>query len=225
LYHQKENVMKKSHLKTTDEGQDNANLLSKINVRKRLSHTKLNDENKTYELAKWTPEDEELEITWNSYPTELGEVIIASTSKGVCFLGFGDDKQDFTLNELREKFPENTLAQGSTAFHQEALDRIGHPEATNKVHLHLKGTTFQLHIWEKILKVPFGGLVTYGQLGERPRDARAVGTAVGANPVCLIVGCHRVVHSDGNIEGFHYGTPIKEKLLAFEALDSSVAAG
>jgi len=191
--------------------------LSKADVRERLSHTKLNKDLAGYKLEKWTAEDKQLTITWNFYPTELGEVLIAGTTKGLCFLGFGDDQREFVLKELKDKFPENQLEQGESPNHREGLARIGHPEATNIVHLHLKGTAFQLNVWEKILKVPFGGLVTYGQLGDRPRDARAVGTAVGANPVCLIIGCHRVVHSDGNITGFHYGNPIKEKLLAFEA--------
>jgi len=212
--------MKNNHLDTRAETKDQADLLSKPSVRERLSHTKLNVENNTYKVAKWAPEDKALKITWNSYSTDLGAVIIASTDKGICFLGFGDEQQELTLKELREKFPENKLAQGNNPFHQEALSHIGHPEAKNTVHLHLNGTEFQLNVWEKILKVPFGGLTTYGQLGDQPGDARAVGTAVGANPVCLIVGCHRVVHSDGNIEGFHYGTPIKEKLLAFEAAHS-----
>jgi AraC family transcriptional regulator, regulatory protein of adaptative response / methylated-DNA-[protein]-cysteine methyltransferase len=217
--------MKNNHTAVAGESQENTSLLSKTKVLERLSHTKLNTENAAFDLAKWVPEDKKLEVRWDVYPTTLGEVLIASTDKGVCFLGFGDEQKDFTLTELQEKFPENKLEKGSSPFHQEALSHIGHPEANNTVHLHLKGTVFQLNIWEKILKVPFGGLTTYAKLGDQPRNARAVGTAVGANPVCLIVGCHRVVHSDGNIEGFHYGTPIKEKLLAFEAANSRITAG
>jgi AraC family transcriptional regulator of adaptative response/methylated-DNA-[protein]-cysteine methyltransferase len=214
--------MKKSNSKTFSESQAPSDALSKSNVRIRLKRTKLREKDNAYHIETWVAGDQKLMIKWKTHPTILGEIVIASTAKGVCFLGFGEEKRDMALSELKDKFPDNILEEGDSDFQQEAVNRINLPEGNSHVHLHLKGTAFQLSVWGKILKVPFGGLITYGGLGERKGDARAVGSAVGANPVCLIVGCHRVVRSDGNIEGFHYGTAIKERLLAFEAAHSQL---
>ncbi|HEY4206460.1 MAG TPA: methylated-DNA--[protein]-cysteine S-methyltransferase, partial [Puia sp.] len=71
-------------------------------------------------------------------------------------------------------------------------------------------------IWAKLLRVPFGGLVTYSELGDGAKNARATGTAVGANPVSIIVPCHRAVRADGSYDGYYWGPEIKRKLLAYE---------
>jgi O-6-methylguanine DNA methyltransferase len=191
--------------------------LSKSKIRERIWNTCLNKRNEFAIITKWTTGDDSTLIHWKLYPTKIGEILIASSDKGVCFIGFGDEKRDMSFHELQKKFSKNKIEEGTDNFQKEALDRLANPEGKSKVHLHLKGTSFQIGVWERILQVPFGGLITYGKLGITKKDARAVGAAVVSNPVCLIVGCHRVVRADGNIEGFHYGTEIKEKLLEYEA--------
>jgi AraC family transcriptional regulator, regulatory protein of adaptative response / methylated-DNA-[protein]-cysteine methyltransferase len=190
--------------------------LTKSLVQEIVSSTNLKAPISSLHLIKWTSADDGLPINWQLATTSIGEIVIASTLKGVCFVGFGAEKRKFSLSELKLKFPASALTEQSDKWQKEAIERIDHPELDLPVHLHLKGSEFQLKIWEKIARIPPGGLATYGLLAEDPRAARAVGTAVGANPVCVIIPCHRVVRSDGNIEGYHYGNEIKERLLKKE---------
>jgi AraC family transcriptional regulator of adaptative response/methylated-DNA-[protein]-cysteine methyltransferase len=82
--------------------------------------------------------------------------------------------------------------------------------------LHLKGTEFQLSVWERLILIPFGGLINYKQLGNGEPGSRDIGTAVGANPVSYLVPCHRVIRAKGNYDGFFRGNEVKARLLTYE---------
>jgi AraC family transcriptional regulator of adaptative response/methylated-DNA-[protein]-cysteine methyltransferase len=195
-----------------------ATAINKSSVKERLKNTKWRQANIPLYLEKWEAADESTPICWQSTPTAVGEILVAATAKGICFLGFNNDSHRETLDDLRMRFPNNPIEERSTKWHEEAQRHLDNPRHELPVHLHLKGTDFQLSIWGKLLLIPFGGLTTYSELGNGARNARATGTAVGANPVSIIVPCHRVVRADGSYDGYYWGPELKKKLLVYETI-------
>ena len=158
-------------------------------------------------------------INYSFAESPFGNLIVASTSKGVCHMAFTEN--DVTaLHELQLKFPNATLQQKLDLKQQNALfifqnDWSKLPE----IKLHLKGTDFQLKVWETLLKIPLGQLSTYGtiagQIGN-PNASRAVGTAIGNNPVAYLIPCHRVIQQNGNIGGYMWGNTRKTAIIGWE---------
>jgi AraC family transcriptional regulator, regulatory protein of adaptative response / methylated-DNA-[protein]-cysteine methyltransferase len=157
-------------------------------------------------------------INYQVADTLLGEIMLASSNKGVCYAGFTNGNPEASLKDLQRRFSKAIFIKKTTIFQQEALARFNDPQEEDlPLHLHLQGTEFQLSIWRKLLKVPYGGLTTYTQLGGSTKLARAVGGAVGDNPICYLIPCHRVVRSSGRFYGYFWGNEQKKKLLAMEA--------
>lgn len=161
-----------------------------------------------------------LTINYNFLRTPFGTVLIASTPKGICHLSFADNQQE-ALNELSAKFP--------AASFNRTIDELQRPvgaffnsntQKPGSIKLHLKGTAFQLKVWAALLKIPAGRLTTYGSISkhiEAPGASRAVGTAVGDNPVAFIIPCHRVIRSTGIIGDYRWGTVRKKAIIGWEA--------
>lgn len=194
--------------------------MNKVAVKKRINNTRLSRSKSSFAVVKWGAEDDKLAISWKYAETSFGEVLIGSTERGVCFMGFVNNDYNQALKDLKRRFPVNPIKEEGTAFQKQAIKRLDHPEDELPVHLHLKGSAFQISIWEKLMLVPFGALTTYSELGGSQNNARAVGSAVGANPICYILPCHRVVRTDGTFDGFYWGNELKEKLLTYEAATS-----
>jgi AraC family transcriptional regulator of adaptative response/methylated-DNA-[protein]-cysteine methyltransferase len=162
----------------------------------------------------------DLLINYSFAETPFGPIIIASTPKGICHMEFIDNESQ-GLATLREKFPSAELNRKLDMLQQHALfifqkDWKGLPE----IKLHLKGTEFQLKVWQALLKIPAGRLSTYGRLGteiDMPTASRAIGTAIGANPVAYLIPCHRVIQSTGDIGGYHWGPTRKAAMIGWEA--------
>jgi len=190
----------------------------KSSIKDRLKNTKWRQATIPLYLEKWEAADESTPIYWQSTPTTVGDILVAATAKGVCFLGFNNDNHRETLDDLKMRFPNNPMEEKRTKWHDEAQRHLENPRHEIPVHLHLKGTDFQLSIWGKLLLIPFGGLTTYSELGNGARNARATGSAVGANPVSIIVPCHRVVRADGSYDGYYWGPELKKKLLVSETI-------
>ena len=155
-----------------------------------------------------------------SYPeTVFGVACVASTQKGLCYLAFGDTS--IAYKELVEMFPRANFIQQEQPVHQQAIAFLQNPEsALNPLHLHIKGTDFQLKVWDALLKIPTGDLTTYGDISlliGNPKANRAVGTAVGSNPVSYIIPCHRVIRSSGELGGYHWGLNLKVAMIGWEA--------
>lgn len=155
-----------------------------------------------------------------SYPaTIFGQACVASTLKGICYLAFGDPS--IAYKELVEIFPHANFIHQEQPIHHQAVSFFHNPESTHTpLQLHIKGTPFQLKIWDALLKIPLGGLTTYGDIGKQinnPKASRAVGTAVGANPVSFIIPCHRVIRSGGELGGYHWGLDLKVAMIGWEA--------
>lgn len=157
-----------------------------------------------------------LAIQWGLHPTPFGEALVANTARGVCFLAFlGERAQDEALAELATTWPQATLARDDAATAASAARLFsGLP-----ISVHVRGTNFQVQVWRALLRIPEGALVSYGEIAAavgRPAAVRAVGSAVGANPVSWLVPCHRVIRVSGALGGYRWGLTCKRSLLAWE---------
>ena len=155
-----------------------------------------------------------------SYPeTIFGASCVASTNKGVCYLAFGDTATAY--KELVEMFPHANYIQQEQPIHLQAVAFLQNPESSlSSLQLHIKGTDFQLKVWDALLKIPLGELTTYGHISNHlnnPKANRAVGTAVGSNPISYIIPCHRVIRSSGELGGYHWGLDLKVAMIGWEA--------
>lgn len=163
----------------------------------------------------------ELVINYSFTESPFGDILVASTSKGICHMSFAEDKKA-SLNDLREKFPNAKFNSSSDALQENALSIFGQDwSKMSKIKLHLKGTDFQLKVWNTLLKVPMGSLTTYGDIAQaiqNPNASRAVGTAIGDNPVAFLIPCHRVIKSTGVFGEYHWGGTRKTAIIGWEAV-------
>ncbi|MDE3182151.1 MAG: methylated-DNA--[protein]-cysteine S-methyltransferase [Bacteroidota bacterium] len=163
---------------------------------------------------------ENLIINYHFAESPFGKIIVASTTKGICHLAFADDEPD-AFNSLKNRFPNAHFQQVSDPFQENALAIFNHDwKNLHSVKLHLKGTPFQVKVWETLLKIPVGRLTTYGKIAkqiQKPKASRAVGTAIGANPVAFLIPCHRVIQSSGIFGGYHWGSSRKAAIIGWEA--------
>lgn len=145
---------------------------------------------------------ENLLINYSYAETPFGDVLIASTAKGICYIAFVQTHED-ALQQLQLHFPQAAYTQKTDLLQQNALQVFtGDWQNINKVKLHLKATSFQLKVWEVLLKVPIGGVSTYSTIAstiQSPKASRAVGSAIAANPVAFLIPCHRVIRNSGVI--------------------------
>ncbi|TSE29310.1 Bifunctional transcriptional activator/DNA repair enzyme Ada [Tepidimonas thermarum] len=155
-------------------------------------------------------------------PSALGWVLVAATPRGLCALLLGDDVAPLQA-DLRRRWPGATLAAGNAqvqAWARQAADLVAAPQRPWALPLDIRGTPFQQRVWALLRTIPPGQTVCYGALAARlgkPRAARAVAQACAANPLAVIVPCHRVVASDGGLGGYRWGLARKRALLALEA--------
>jgi AraC family transcriptional regulator of adaptative response/methylated-DNA-[protein]-cysteine methyltransferase len=163
---------------------------------------------------------ESLCIDYSFAESPFGRLIVASTGKGISYMAF-HEAEDEAFATLLEHFPAAKFIQKRNKMHDHALgifnadwnDRSG-------IKLHLKGTPFQLKVWETLLKIPTGHLSTYGQIAGtigNPNASRAVGSAIGSNPVTFLIPCHRVIQSSGQLGGYMWGTVRKTAMIGWEA--------
>ncbi|WP_313385191.1 methylated-DNA--[protein]-cysteine S-methyltransferase [Chishuiella sp.] len=170
--------------------------------------------------AEYKNEGKNLIIHYNFYQSPFGKIIIASTPKGICYIAFNDDKIQ-ALFHLKEKFPQATFLQKADTIHKQALHIfLNDWSKLPEIKLHLKGTDFQLKVWEALLKIPLGQLSTYGNIANKigsPNASRAVGTAIGNNPIAFLIPCHRIIQSSGNTGGYMWGNTRKTAIIGWEA--------
>jgi len=160
----------------------------------------------------------------------LGAVLVAASTQGLCALLLGADAGAL-LRELQQRFPDAHLIGADAAFERligTVIGLVEHPgPAALALPLDLRGTAFQHRVWDALRRVPAGTTLSYAQLARRiglPQGARAVARAVAANPVAILVPCHRVVRSDGSAGGYRWGLERKRALLALEAREAPVPA-
>lgn len=162
---------------------------------------------------------EGLHISYSYHSTIFGEILIASTIKWICFMWFSDDRTQ-TFWDLKSRFLHARFTQKIDNIQMNAL-KIYKNDWTDisKIKLHLKWTDFQLKVWESLLKIPSGSLSTYGLLAkdiDKPNAYRAVGTAIGKNPVSFLIPCHRVIQSSWLLGGYMWNPTRKMALIGWE---------
>jgi AraC family transcriptional regulator of adaptative response/methylated-DNA-[protein]-cysteine methyltransferase len=162
----------------------------------------------------------ELNINYSFAETQFGNIIVASTPKGICYIAFADDREE-AFKLLHYQFPNAAYEQVVDVAQQDALHIFKKDwSELSKIKLHLKGTNFQLKVWEALLKIPMGQLSTYLDISkqiQQPNASRAVGSAIGANPVAFLIPCHRVIKSTGEFGGYHWGPTRKSAIIGWEA--------
>lgn len=164
-----------------------------------------------------------LTIRWGLHDSPFGRALVAMTERGVCWLGFSDEEDGRdALDELAGAWPAARLSEDPDATRPAAARAFGWdrpPSGAEPLRLLLKGTNFQIKVWEALMRIPPGALVSYQDVARAvgsPAAVRAVGSAVGRNPLCVLIPCHRVIQKSGIIHNYRYGNPRKRALLAWE---------
>jgi AraC family transcriptional regulator of adaptative response/methylated-DNA-[protein]-cysteine methyltransferase len=163
-----------------------------------------------------------LTIDYGVHPTLFGKIFIAKTSRGICKLSFLDFSHIHEhLAELRNHWPLAVIQENakSTLPVVEAMFNRHKKNPDRPLSLYVSGTNFQISVWKALLQIPPGTVVSYTQVAEalgKPRSVRAVGTAIGANPVAFLIPCHRVIQKSGKLGGYHWGETRMHAIHAWE---------
>ncbi len=172
----------------------------------------------------WRNKGEGLEMVWGAAPSPFGTAVLTLTAYGLSGIGFADTPADVdqAFADLAGRWPRARYTRNDAAVAGIAA-RIFDParwDPRQPVRVVLIGTDFEVSVWETLLAVPVGRATTYGDVARhlgRPASARAVGAAVGKNPVSFVVPCHRVVGAQGALTGYHWGLPRKRAMLGWES--------
>ncbi|HEY1020451.1 MAG TPA: methylated-DNA--[protein]-cysteine S-methyltransferase [Sediminibacterium sp.] len=163
---------------------------------------------------------ENLSVNYSYAETPFGNIIVASTHRGICYMAFAEE-ETAAFQLLQAQFPRAVFRQITDIIQQNALYIFTQDwKKLDQIKLHVKGTDFQLKVWETLLQIPEGQLTTYGTIAEKiqkPRASRAVGTAIGSNPVAFLIPCHRVIQSTGMLGGYMWGINRKTAIIGWEA--------
>ena len=166
-----------------------------------------------------------LNINYCFAESVFGKVIVASTEKGICHLSFEEDEK-LGLKALQTQFPNASYRALVDQHQQHALSIFQRDwSELQTVKLHLAGTAFQLKVWQNLLTIPAAGLASYGEVAksiDKPKASRAVGTAIGKNPIAYIIPCHRVIQSSGALGGYRWGTDRKSAMIGWESAGESL---
>ncbi len=158
-------------------------------------------------------------INYSFSTSPFGKIIIASIPQGIAHITFVENERTGII-DLKKEFRGATLRHTSDHFQRSVQMFFKDSSKHSKLKLFVKGTPFQLKVWKALLTIPSGQLSTYGAIAKKiklPKAHRAVGTAIGKNPIALLIPCHRVIRSDGKLGGYHWGVARKTKILMWEA--------
>ena len=168
-----------------------------------------------------------LHIRFGIAPTPFGHALIAWTPRGICHLGFVDDAgTEPAVACLKQDWPAAAFSKDQHHAEQLAADMFKPHGAAQPLHLLLRGTNFQLKVWEALIAIAPGEVVSYTQLGQRmgmPDARRSIGTAIGKNRIAVLIPCHRVIRDSGDISGYRWGAERKVALLAREGVQAEHA--
>jgi AraC family transcriptional regulator of adaptative response/methylated-DNA-[protein]-cysteine methyltransferase len=162
-----------------------------------------------------------LTIRYGLHDTPFGEALIGLTERGICHLGFVDSSEGDAIDALVSSWPQARMIEDYNATTSLVAPIFDLSQRSKKpLHLHLRGTNFQLKVWEALLRIPPGAVISYQGLAEQaghPGASRAVGTALGRNPIAVLIPCHRVIRKLGEFGNYRYGLARKKALLGWEA--------
>ena len=159
-----------------------------------------------------------VDIAYGFHPTPFGECLLALTGRGICFLAFVDGERQYALEQLRFDWANANLREDPSRTHL-VVGQIFAPRPGASIALHLRGTNFQIKVWEALLRLPPGAATSYEALAEQVGSinaARAVGNAVARNPLAYLIPCHRVLQKAGGFGNYRYGPARKQAILGWE---------
>jgi len=169
---------------------------------------------------------EGLEILWGWFESPFGPALVMGTEKGICGIGFAAEAgAEATMADLLARWPNARFIEDPSVLAplvEQAFPSDPSDDAQAK--LFLIGAPFQIKVWEALLSIPTGHVTTYSDIAHvigHPKAVRAVGTAVGRNPISWLIPCHRALRKSGGLGGYHWGLPIKRAMLAWEAAETA----
>ncbi len=167
---------------------------------------------------------EGLTMFWGWFDSPFGPALVMATEKGICGMGFAAEMgEEAAFADLIGRWPKARFVEDPMALRPWVQAALGQ-EGTAP--LYLIGAPFQIKVWEALLKIPSGHVTTYSEIAGavgKPKAVRAVGTAVGRNPISWLIPCHRALRRDGALGGYHWGLPVKRALLAWESAREDAA--
>ncbi|MEO9782306.1 MAG: bifunctional helix-turn-helix domain-containing protein/methylated-DNA--[protein]-cysteine S-methyltransferase [Sedimentitalea sp.] len=162
-----------------------------------------------------------LTIFWGWFDSPFGPALVMGTEKGICGLGFASETgEEEAMTDLTARWPLADFVEDPEVLRPWVQAAFGAQPADQKAPLYMIGAPFQIKVWEALLAIPSGHVTTYSEIAEaigHPKAVRAVGTAVGRNPVSWLIPCHRALRKSGGLGGYHWGLPVKRALLAYES--------
>lgn len=170
--------------------------------------------------AEYKNEGSYLTINYSFALSPFGEIIVASTPKGICHMSFAEDHEE-AIKNLISIFPKANYQNSADGIQKNAIRIFNLDwESLNKIKLHIKGSDFQLKVWQALLNIPMGQLSSYQNIAnliKSPKASRAVGNAVGQNPVAYLIPCYRIIQSTGALGDYHWGHIRKTSMIGWEA--------
>jgi AraC family transcriptional regulator of adaptative response/methylated-DNA-[protein]-cysteine methyltransferase len=173
--------------------------------------------------GEWKAGGAGLAIMYGFHPSPFGTALVMTTPRGLAGLAFADSGEEaVALADMRRRWPQASYVENTaeTAAYARRIFDSSLWRADQPLRVVLIGTDWEIRVWETLLKVPMGRATTYSDIAanvDSPKAARAVGAAVGKNPVCFVVPCHRVIGKSGDITGYHWGLTRKRAMLGWEA--------
>jgi AraC family transcriptional regulator of adaptative response/methylated-DNA-[protein]-cysteine methyltransferase len=170
-----------------------------------------------------------LTIFWGWFESPFGPALVMGTEKGICGIGFAAETgAEATMEDLCARWPLADYVEDATMLRPWVLEAFGAESVRlDTAPLFLIGAPFQIKVWEALLSIPSGQVTTYSEIARvigAPRAVRAVGTAVGRNPISWLIPCHRALRKSGELGGYHWGLPVKRAMLALETAREDAAA-
>ncbi|MBF0761421.1 methylated-DNA--[protein]-cysteine S-methyltransferase [Dysgonomonas mossii] len=170
--------------------------------------------------AEYKNEGSYLTINYSFALSPFGEIIVASTPKGICHMSFAEDHEE-AIKNLTSIFPKANYQNSADEIQKNAIRIFNLDwESLDKIKLHIKGSDFQIKVWQALLNIPMGQLSSYQNIAnliKSPKASRAVGNAVGQNPVAYLIPCHRIIQSTGALGDYHWGHIRKTSMIGWEA--------
>ncbi len=167
-----------------------------------------------------------LTIRYGWFDSPFGPALVMGTAKGICGIGFSaETTPEETMEDLTSRWPRADYVEDAEAL--SPMVAAAFPQdgsASEPVSLYLIGAPFQIKVWEALLTIPTGHVTTYSDIARvigSPKAVRAVGTAVGRNPISWLIPCHRALRKSGGLGGYHWGLPVKRAMLAWEAAETA----
>ena len=159
-----------------------------------------------------------LTVFWGWFESHFGPALVMGTHRGICGLAFAAEAgPDAAMTDLRSRWPKAVFIEDTDVLSPWAKAALG---MSGEARLHMIGAPFQIKVWEALLTIPSGHVTTYSEIAQsigNPKAVRAVGTAVGRNPVSWLIPCHRALRKSGALGGYHWGLPVKRAMLAWES--------